>query len=160
MTYISIIPLQDAKDYLRIDQGFTDDDAQITRMINGSLSFVERWTNIFVFARDNNYLMIDGKISVYDYPVNSIEAPLPITDVVTERKTLYNNYSLGSDTVDLTLNVGHVLPTDVPDDLREVALEIIDLMYHGSKNAAGESITEMLSMLSIDILNKHKRFLI
>ncbi len=160
MSYLTVITLPDAKDYLRIDQGFTDDDAQITRMINGSLSFVERWTNIFVFARDNNYLMIDGKISVYDYPVNSIEAPLPITDVVTERKTLYNNYSLGSDTVDLTLNVGHVLPTDVPDDLREVALEIIDLMYHGSKNAAGESITEMLSMLSIDILNKHKRFLI
>jgi len=160
MSYITVVTLQDAKDYLRVDQGFTDDDAQITRMINGALSFVERWANIYVFARDITYLMVDGKVSVYDYPINSIIGPLPITDIVTERLTLYNNYCLGSDTVDLILNIGHVLPVDVPDDLREVALEIIDLMYHGSKNAAGESITEMLSMLSIDILNKHKRFLI
>jgi len=160
MSYITIITLQDAKDYLRVDQGFTDDDAQITRMINGALSFVERWTNIYVFARDITYLMVDGKVSVYDYPINSIIAPLPITDIVTERLTLYNNYTLGSDTVDLILNIGHVLPVDVPDDLREVALEIIDLMYHGSKNMAGESISEMLSILSIDILNRHKRFLI
>ncbi len=158
--YISVITLQDAKDYLRVDTGFADDDAQITRMINAALSYVEQWTRVFVFERDLTYIMVDGFVRVYDYPITAVVGPLPIIDIITERKTSYNNYSLGSSTVDLVLTVGHLLPTDVPDELIDVALEIIDLRYYGSKDAAAETIKELLSPTSIDILNRYRRFII
>ena len=67
MAYLDIIPLADAKIYLRIDDDLTEDDAQITRMINVSLSYVERYTNVILFAKEKTYRLIDGCISVYDF---------------------------------------------------------------------------------------------
>ena len=64
MAYIDIIPLADAKVYLRIDDTLTEDDAQITRMINGALSYVERYTSHILYARDKEYRFIDGFVSV------------------------------------------------------------------------------------------------
>ena len=139
MAYTDVITLADAKLYLRIDDTLTDDDAQITRMISSALSYVEKWTNVLVYARNKDYLIVDGIIRVYDYPINSVVSP-DEADMTITRKTLYTIY---------------VDPDDVPQELKDVALEIIDNMYYRNdwKNMG-------LSPLSIDILNKHKRFII
>ena len=71
MAYLDIIPLSDAKVYLRIDDDLTEDDNQITRMINASLSYIERYTNVILYDRDKEYRLINGCVRVYDYPVNS-----------------------------------------------------------------------------------------
>jgi hypothetical protein len=155
MAYIDVITLAEVKVHLRIDDTLTEDDSAITRMINGALSYIENWTDVYVYARDKTYVMVDGCVRVYAYPINSITTPLE-ADVESEQKTLHTNYTYGTDTTDLVLNVGHVLPADVPDDLKEVALEIIDLMYYGN----GKSYKKDLSELSIDILNSYKRFII
>lgn len=149
MAYIDVISLADAKEYLRIDDSLTDDDTQITRMIASALSYIENWTNHIMFARDKNYLIVNGCKKVYDYPINSVVTPL---DVVSEAKTLYTNYEHTSET-ELTLNVGYTDPDDIPSELIDVAYEIIDLFYYGN------DVKKDLSPLSVDVLNRNKRFL-
>jgi len=155
MAYIDVITLSEAKTYLRVDDTLTEDDAQITRMINASLSYVEKATNIIVFARLKEYVMVNGCNRVYDYPINSLIDPI---EASIERKTLYSIYSYGTDTITLSLNVGYADVNDFPDELREVALEIIDLMYY--EHESGKSYIKDLSSLSVSILNQYKRFLI
>lgn len=154
MSYITVISLSDAKEYLRIDDTLTDDDTQITRMINSALSYVERQTNIYVYDRAKTYLMVDGFVRVYDYPINSITSPAE-ADMDNTQKTLYTNYCYGSETSDLVLDIGFNNPVNVPPDLIDVAYEIIDLLYYG--NETGKTMKD-LSPLSVDLLNSYKRF--
>ena len=157
MAYLDVISLAEAKNYLRIDDTLTDDDTQITRMINASLAYVEDWTRIYLFARDKTYKMIDGFVRVYDYPVNSIKSPAE-DDMDIEVKTSYVNYSYGLETTDLVLNVGFEDTADIPTQLIEVAFEILDLMYY--EHETGKKYTKDLSTLSTVILNSYKRFII
>ena len=157
MAYLDIKPLADAKVYLRIDDTLTDDDAQITRMIKGALSFVERSTNVMLFAREKTYRFINGVVSVYDSPINSITTPTD--DLTSETKTLYTNYcySVGDNSL-LTLNVGYADLTDIPQELIEVAYEVIELMYY--EKQTNKSHLDSLSSLSTMILNNYKRFIL
>jgi|ETNmetMinimDraft_12_1059888.scaffolds.fasta_scaffold09039_3 hypothetical protein len=153
MAYTDIISLDDAKLYLRVDDTQTEDDTQITRMINGALSYVERYTNYILFARDKEYRLIDGKVRVYDYPINSEVT----SDLESSNKTLHTIYTLGSDNSLITLNVGYVSNTDIPQELIEVAYEIIDIYYYGKES--GKTMAD-LSPLSKDVLNNYKRFIL
>ena len=154
MAYLDVIPLADAKVYLRIDDDLTEDDNQITRMIRASLSYIENYTNYILFARDKEYRLIDGCVRVYDFPINS-EVTL---ELESENKTLYTNYSLGYTNDLITLNVGYVDPAEIPQDLIEVAYEIIELMYY--EKETNKSQLNSLSSLSHMTLNQYKRFII
>ena len=46
MSYLSVITLERAKNYLRVDLDFDTDDAEITAMINGACSYIEKKTNL------------------------------------------------------------------------------------------------------------------
>ena len=76
MSYLTIITLADAKTYLRIDDTLTEDDANITRMINASLSQIEVLTNHILYVREKDYLFVECKVSVYDYTINSVTSPI------------------------------------------------------------------------------------
>lgn len=151
MAYINVITLADAKNYLRIDDTLTEDDAQITRMIKAALSYVENYTGHLVYARDKDYRLIDGKVTVYDYPINSEVT----VDLDVENKTLHKNYTLGTSNDLITLNVGYA--SDVPDELLEAAYEIIDIYYYGKES--GKTMAD-LSPLSRQGLDQYKRFII
>jgi hypothetical protein len=151
MAYIDVITLADAKLYLRVDDTLTEDDAQITRMINAALSYVENYTNHIVFARDKEYRLIDGCVRVYDYPINSEVT----ADLISENKTLYTNYTLGSTNDLISLNVGYA--SDVPDELIEAAYEIIDIYYYGKES--GKTMAD-LSPMSRQGLDQYKRFIL
>lgn len=157
MAYLDVISLEQAKNYLRVDDTLTTDDNAIQRTIAGALSYVEQCTNVLVYDRQKDYLMIDGCVTVYDAPINGIVSPTPTTDVDVEQKTLHTNYVYGSTTTTLSLNVGYENSANVPQDLIEVAYEIIDLMYY--EHETGKDYRKDLTSLSKDILNKHKRFL-
>jgi hypothetical protein len=151
MAYIDIIPLADAKIYLRIDDTLTEDDTQITRMINAALSYVEKYTNHVLFAQNKEYRLINGCVRVYDHPINS-----EVTDdLIVENKTLHTNYELGTTNDLIELNVGYALVADVPQELIEVAYEIIDIYYYGKES--GKTMAN-ISPLSKDMLNQYKRF--
>ena len=155
--YIDVITLAEAKNFLRIDDTLTEDDAQITRMIGSALLYVEMHTNHLVYARSKSYNMIDGELRVYDFPINTITSPTE-ADMNNEQKTLYKIFGYGNSTSVLVLNVGYTAPANVPPGLIDVAFEILDLMYYGSKD--GESLEKKLSEMSKQTLQQHKRFLI
>ena len=155
MSYLNVIPLSEAKLYLRVDDTLTEDDTQITRMIQGALSFVEKWTNVLMFDRLKVYRLIDGCIRVYDYPINSVIDPI---DATVDKMTLYSTFNYGFVNSDLSLNVGFVDPSEIPQELIDVAFEIIDILYY--EHETGKKVSQDLSSLSIDMLNQNKRFIL
>ena len=101
-------------------------------------------------------LLEDYSVNVYDYPINSLITP---TTAVALEKAIYTTYTtLLKTELKVQLNVGYVLATDVPSDLIEVALEMIDLMYYSPET--GKSIKSNLSELSKMVLSNYKRFFI
>lgn len=155
MAYIDVISLAEAKNYLRIDDIGTEDDAAITRMINSSLRYVETYTNVLVYARDVDVFVLNGLKRLYDYPINTDLSTL--TDYDIHKKGLYINIcdSSGKDS-NVTINMGYINPVDVPQELLEVAYEMIDLYYYGEKD--GKPVAKKLSSMSMDSLNINKRF--
>ena len=152
MAYLDVITLADAKLYLRVDDTLTEDDAQITRMVNAALSYVEKYTNVIVFARDKEYRLTDGCVRVYDYPINSEVT----ADLTAFSKTLYTNYTFGTSNDLIELNVGYVDENDVPQEVIEAAYEIIDIYYYGKES--GKTMAD-LSPMSKQGLDQFKRFL-
>jgi len=157
MSYLTVIPLADAKLHLRVDDTLTEDDAAITRMISTALSFVENWTYHFLYARSKTYTMVNGFVKVYDYPINSITTPAE-ADMDNEQMSSYKNFCYGIETSDLVLNIGYGDPLDIPQGLIDVALEMIDIMYYA--NETGKTVQKDLSPMSIMTLDQNKRFLI
>jgi len=156
MAYLDVIPLATAKNYLRVDDSLTADDADITRMIHAALRHIEKETNILVYQRNVTYLAVNGCAKVYDAPITAVVTPTDYDNDLTERYQNYNNYYYGSDTFDLTLTVGYANPSDVPDELVQVALEMIDIMYYSPEKSYKKDISE----LSKEVLNDLKRFIL
>ena len=150
MAFIDVVTLAEAKAWLRVDDGFTTDDALITSLINASGSIIELHTNHLLYAREKTYKFFDGEKRVYDYPINSVTSP---TDVDSDERSLYTWYVSSSD--DLVLNVGYDV-ADVPPLLKIKMLEIVDAMYNGNDN---ESVTEFNEALYKSI-SQYRRFTI
>jgi len=152
MAYLDVIPLVDAKVYLRIDDDLTEDDNQIIRMIKGSLSYIEQYTNIYLFDRDKTYNVQDNCVKVYDFPINSEVSTFTDKEV----KTLHTNYT--TDETTFTLNVGYEVVDDIPQELIEVAYTMIKSMYYEKEK--NKSVLDSLDTLSMMTLNQYKRFII
>ena len=151
MSYTSIISVEDAKDYLGVDDSFHDDDIQ--RMIKASLQSIEKYTNHIFFDRSKDYLLMDGEVSVYDYPINSVVTPSSADDYESKEHPLHTVYTVSdADLVKITLNVGYSDTDDIPDDLIQVAFEKIDAMFN--------NISKPLSMNCKMILDQNKRFIV
>jgi len=156
MAYLDVITLADAKNYLRVDDTLTDDDAQITRMIKSALSTIEKRTNVLVYARDKNYLFQDYCVKVYDYPINSVITP---SDVEVYEKTLYTNYTANSiNDKTLTLNVGYTDPLDVPYELIDCALQYVKYLYYEAETDKANK--GMLPYWLQDMINQNKRYIL
>jgi len=149
MAYIDVITLARAKNYLRIDSGLTDDDAEITSMINASLRYIEKRTNHIMFAREATYT---GKcqVKVYDYPINSITTePEPFV-------VYFSTYAVYPDVKTVNLNVGYALASDVPDELKQAALQMIKVWYYESEKQVNSTLIPESVKECIDI---YRRFL-
>ena len=154
MSCLAVIPLEEAKIYLRVDDGMDIDDKQIERMIVGAINYVERYTGQVLTSKVKDYLLQNGCAKVYDYPINAV---IENADTVTSYD--FHTYTNFTSTVAgyLKLNVGYVDATDVPYDLLQVVYEILDLYYY--QHETGKTVEKDLSDLSRDILNSHKRFI-
>lgn len=156
MSYLDILSLEEVKNHLRVDD--TSDDNAIKRMISSAFRYIEKETNILVYQRNVTYLMENGQAYVYDYPITAVVSPADYDSDYTVRKQNYTIYNYGSETTDLTLTVGYAQATDVPDELIDVALEIVDLLYY--KHETGKTIDKDLSSYSKKVLHDNKRFII
>lgn len=148
MSYLTVITLARAKDYLRIDSTLLDDDAEITSMINASLRYIERRTSHIMYAQEKIYTGI-CQVKVYDYPINSITTdPAPFV-------AHYSTFDVFPDVTTVTLNVGYAVGT-VPDELIQSALQMIKVFYYESE----KQINSTLIPESVkEILEVYRRFL-
>ena len=126
MAYIDVISLERAKNYLRIDTTLTDDDAEITAMINAACSYIEKRTNLIFYPRNKVYKG-SCQVKVYDYPINSI--------VTTPTPFAYEQpmFTVYPDVKTVELNVGFVDPNDIPDELIQACLQMIKVWYFESE---------------------------
>jgi len=148
MSYLSVITLERAKNYLRIDPDLTEDDADITSMINASLRYVEQRTRHFMYARDVVY---NGscQVKVYDYPINSVvtdPAPWSLTRTM---------YTIFPDVKTVTLNVGY-LADEVPDIFIQSALQMIKVWYYEAEKQVN---SQMIPISVTEALDVEKRFI-
>lgn len=149
MAYIDVLPLARVKNYLRIDASLTEDDAEITSMINASLRYVEKRTNHLVFSRDQVYTGV-CQVKVYDYPINSIVTdPAPFV-------CYFSTYAVFPNDKTVELNVGYIDPSDVPDELLQAALQMIKVWYYESE----KQVNSVLIPESVkEALDVYRRFL-
>jgi len=148
MAYIDVITLETAKNYLKVDEDLTDDDALITSMINGALRFIEKRTNHIMFVQEKAY---NGscQVKVYDYPINSIVTdPAPF-------KVDFTLFTIYPDVKTVTLNVGYGVD-EVPDDLIQAGLQMIKVWYYESEKQVNTTLIPESVMQVIDI---NKRFI-
>lgn len=155
MAYIDVLPLDTVKGYLRIDDTQNETDAEITSMINAAFRYIEKTTNIMVYARDKDFDVVNGEVRIYDHPINSVVSS---TDYDSTKKHLYTEYCVNYDVDTITLNVGHVLPADVDGDIIELAKVIIKVMYY--EQETNQSFKEMLPAWALEILNSNRRFIL
>lgn len=151
MAYIDVITLERAKNYLRIDPDLTEDDAEITSMINASLRYVEQRTRHFMYARD---IVYSGscQVKVYDYPINLVVAPTdPLPWSLT--RSLYTIYP---DNKTVTLNVGYTDPANVPDIFIQSALQMIKVWYYEAEKQVN---SQMIPISVTEALDVEKRFI-
>lgn len=155
MNYLDIISVEEAKNYLRIDDTNNHDDAQIQMMIEAALKYVEDWTNYRLVDLDKSFDLINGEVRVYDFPINT-----EITDgLVSEVKGLYSIYCFEDGTTDepIILNVGYTVRCDIPMILITVAYEVLSLYYYQGDDQTTKGV--VLSPLGQDTLNRMKRFI-
>ena len=126
MAYIDVISLERAKDYLRIDLSLTDEDNEITAMINGACSYIEKKTNLIFYPRNKTYKGA-CQVKVYDYPINSIVTdPAPFA----YEQPMFTIYP---DVKTVELNVGFTEPIDIPFELIQACLQMIKVWYYESE---------------------------
>ena len=149
MAYIDVITLERAKNYLRIDVDLTDDDTEITSMINAALRYIEKRTNHIMFARDIVYTQ-GCQVKVYDYPINSIvTTPAPY-------KVDFSTWVVFIDTKTVELNVGYENAEDVPDELIQAALQMIKVWYYESEKQVNSTLIPESVKEAIDV---YRRFI-
>lgn len=148
MAYIDVISLTRAKNYLRIDSDLTDDNDEITSMINAALSYIERRTNHIVYAREIVYNGV-CQVKVYDYPINSITLPLdPFV-------CYFSTFAVFSNDKTATLNVGYGVGL-VPDELIQAALQMIKVWYYESEKQVNSTLIPESVKEAMDV---YRRFL-
>lgn len=148
MSYLNIITLERAKNYLRVDSNLTEDDTEIISMISAAFRYIEKRTNHIMYVREVEYKG-SCQVKVYDYPINSL-----ITDPVPwalERSL----YTIFPDVKAVTLNVGY--GTDqVPDVFIQSALQIIKVWYYESEKQVN---SQMIPISVKEALESEIRFI-
>ena len=149
MAYLDVISLERAKNYLRIDEGLTEDDAEITSMITAALRYVEKRTNHLVYSREATYKGV-CQVKVYDYPINSITTdPAPFV-------CYFSTYAVFPNDKTVDLNVGYDDPADVPDEIIQAALQMIKVWYYESEKQVNSTLIPESVKEALDV---YRRFL-
>ena len=149
MAYIDVISVEREKNYLRIDTTLTDDDAEITAMINGACSYIEKRTNLIFYPRNKTYKGA-CQVKVYDYPINSIVTdPAPFA----YEQPMFTIYP---DVKTVELNVGFTDPNDITDELIQACLQMIKVWYFESEKQVNTTLIPESVKEAIDL---NRRFI-
>lgn len=150
--YTDVISLEQAKLYLKIDDGQTITDDEITGMINSALSFIEKRTNHIFKTRDKVYFKdcaLVQQVKVYDYPIDNTETELDI-----EYRPLYAIVPTVNNMV--TLKTGYTSVDDIPSELIDSALQLINFWFYNSETKNAMNSVPDFVLSNIDV---NRRFL-
>jgi hypothetical protein len=150
--YTDVISLEQAKLYLKIDEGQTVTDDEITGMINSALSFIEKRTNHIFKTRDKVYFKdcaLVQQVKVYDYPIDNTETEFDII-----YRPLYAIVPTVNNTV--TLTTGYTSVEDIPSELIDSALQLINFWFYNSETKNAMNSVPDFVLSNIDI---NRRFL-
>ncbi len=150
--YTDVISLEQAKLYLKIDDGQTITDDEITGMINSALSFIEKRTNHIFKTRDKVYFKdcaLVQQVKVYDYPIDNTETELDI-----EYRPLYAIVPTVNNMV--TLTTGYTSVEDIPSELIDSALQLINFWFYNSETKNAMNSVPDFVLSNIDV---NRRFL-
>jgi len=150
--YTDVISLEQAKLYLKIDDGQTVTDNEITGMINSALSYIEKRTNHIFKTRDKVYFKdcaLVQQVKVYDYPIDNTETELDI-----EYRPLYAIVPTVNNMV--TLTTGYTSVEDIPSELIDSALQLINFWFYNSETKNAMNTIPDFVLSNIDL---NRRFL-
>jgi len=153
--YTDVISLETAKLYLRIDDGQTVTDDEITAMINSALSYIEKRTN-HIFKTKNKVYYKDCALvqqtTVYDYPINN-----PVGEGFIDG-IIYKTNKAIVPTVDgfVTLNIGYSSVDDIPSELIDSALQLINFWFYNTETRGASNTVPDFVNVNIDI---NRRFI-
>lgn len=146
MTYNEILPLAEVKNYLRIDDDFTEDDLAIERMVRSALQFIEKRANHIFQQREATYYRNHSQyIDIYDYPVyySGNLTKLNYADKVR------------FDADSVTVTIGYANRDEVPEPLIEAALQMIKVFFYEAEKQVN---TTLIPESVHQILNDFRRF--
>ena len=150
--YEHILPLEEVKNYLRIDEDYIEDDAYIERMIASAFGYIEKQTNHVFKPTDRTYRKLEqnNRIDIYDTPINTTEFGnnIPIWG---------SGYMKFCGISEVTLNVGYTSREKVPSELLDAALQMIKVWYFESEKQAN---TTLIPENVKEIINSHRRFIL
>lgn len=140
-SYTDIISLEQAKNYLRIDDGMTADDQFITSMIKASLQWIEQYTNHItvahtktIYPSNSNGSCLPYVYVIYDYPVISITA----TDYTEKKYATYRK--VYSDAEEIEVALGYASLDLVPEALIQAAYAILQVWYYNSERTVQSNL--------------------
>lgn len=148
--YTDVISLDHAKLYLKIDSGQTETDAEITQMINSSFAIIEKRTNHIFKTKSKIYYKdcaLVEQTKVYDFPIQN--APTN-----TEIRPLYSIVPTVNGFV--TLNIGYTDIDDIPTELIDCALAIINFWFYNSETKGADNSIPNFVEMTID---QNRRFI-
>jgi hypothetical protein len=158
MSPIDVISLQNARDWLVVDDNF--DDTIITRLINSAVSWVEQYTCYRLYARDETFITTSCKTSLPYFPINSKSIKLKDdTDYTATNNTYF--YAALSLIVDcpiqstIMLNTGYTDPTQIPSPLLEACYKLITYLYE-NRDAYGTQLPIDIQIL----INQFRRSIV
>lgn len=122
MTALDVISLDDAKECLKVD--FPDDDAIIERNIKSAVSMIEKYTDVYLYQRSENYTLNGCKLEVYDYPIVFTGVLPTKQDNKAMSVIIY-----GLDNSTFTANVGYADVTLIPQNLLDACYKMITYLY-------------------------------
>lgn len=146
MSYNTILPLAEVKNYLRLDTAFTEDDSAIERMVRSALGFLEKRTNHYFYPRSKTYYRGELEyIDIFDYPISYSGE---LTKLDYKDKVRF-------DADEVTVTVGYATKSDVPSEFIDAALQMIKVFYF---EAEKQENTTLLPESVEEIIRTNRRF--
>jgi hypothetical protein len=156
VNYIDWVTLSEAKTYLRVDDGITNSDLEITMMINAACELIQNYTQVYFKPQTKTYFFSDnGVIRIYDNPITSITEAAGFSLIV---KQLYTEYCQ-TDTLVLSLeaNIGFDDTDNIKDVFKYGVLETVKLWFYGSESES--TMKGYLPSSVLSILAQERRFI-
>lgn len=148
MTYNEILPLAEVKNYLRLEDDFTEDDTALERMVRSALQFIEKRTNHVLQLRTSiTYNNDCGTITIFDFPVrfpNSGDIKIHYGPDLT---TVYSSTIIAE--------LGYESLSDVPSAFIDASLQMIKTWYFEAEKQAN---TTLVPENVLQIINAYRRF--